>query len=71
MWPSRPTAWPTGARIRGGEEGLHLSDLEELLHALDLVYASGYPDHMVIQEFIPGDDTYMRVMTNYSDRSGR
>ena len=30
---------------------------EELLHALDLVYASGYPDHMVIQEFIPGDDT--------------
>ena len=44
---------------------------EELLHALDLVYASGYPDHMVIQEFIPGDDTYMRVMTNYSDRSGQ
>ena len=44
---------------------------EELLHALDLVYASGYPDHMVIQEFIPGDDTYMRVLTNYSDRSGQ
>ena len=37
-------------------------------HALDQVYAAGYPDHMVLQEFIPGDDSYMRVLTNYSDR---
>ena len=26
---------------------------------------------MVLQEFIPGDDTYMRVLTNYSDRNGQ
>ena len=44
---------------------------EELLEALDHVYAAGYPDHMVLQEFIPGDDSYMRVLTNYSDRNGR
>ena len=44
---------------------------EELLQALDQVYAAGYADHMVLQEFIPGDDSYMRVMTNYSDRNGR
>ncbi len=44
---------------------------EELLSALDAVYAAGYPGHMVLQEFIPGDDTYMRVMTSYSDRNGR
>ena len=44
---------------------------EELLAALDEVYAAGYPDHMVLQEFIPGDDTYMRVLTNYSDRNGQ
>ncbi len=44
---------------------------EELLAALDQVYAAGYPDHMVLQEFIPGDDTYMRVLTNYSDRNGQ
>ena len=44
---------------------------EELLSALDQVYAAGYPDHMVLQEFIPGDDTYMRVLTNYSDRNGK
>jgi len=44
---------------------------EELLEALDHVYAAGYPDHMILQEFIPGDDSYMRVLTNYSDRNGR
>ena len=44
---------------------------EELLGALDAVYAAGYPDHMVLQEFIPGDDTYMRVMTNYSDKNAQ
>ena len=44
---------------------------EELLEALDQVYEAGYPGHMILQEFIPGDDTHMRVMTSYSDRQGR
>jgi len=44
---------------------------EELLAALDQVYEAGYPGHMILQEFIPGDDTHMRVLTNYSDRRGR
>ena len=44
---------------------------EELLAALDEVYAAGYPDKMILQEFIPGDDTYMRVLTNYSDTYGK
>ena len=44
---------------------------EELLAALDEVYAAGYPGRMILQEFIPGDDTYMRVLTNYSDQRGR
>ena len=44
---------------------------EELLAALDEVYAAGYPGKMILQEFIPGDDTYMRVLTNYSDTRGK
>lgn len=44
---------------------------EELLESLDHVYAAGYQDHMVLQEFIPGDDSYMRVLTSYSDRNGK
>ncbi len=44
---------------------------EELLSALDEVYAAGYPGKMILQEFIPGDDSYMRVLTNYSDSWGK
>ena len=44
---------------------------EELLESLDHVYAAGYSGHMVLQEFIPGDDSYMRVLTNYSDHTGQ
>lgn len=43
------------------------ADLEKVL---DLIYASGYEDTIIIQDFIPGDDTYMRVLTNYSNRNG-
>lgn len=38
---------------------------------MERIYASGYDDSIVVQNFIPGDDTYMRVLTNYSDRNGQ
>ena len=38
---------------------------------LDAIYGSSYKDHLIIQEFIPGDDTYMRVLTSYSDKNGK
>lgn len=41
----------------------------ELLDILKDIYSSGYDDSVIIQDFIPGDDTYMRVLTNYSDRN--
>jgi D-aspartate ligase len=34
----------------------------ELEDFLDRFYASGYPDTMIIQDFVPGDDTSMRVI---------
>lgn len=46
-------------------------DWQALLDALDQVYAAGYTGHMVLQEFIPGDDTNMRVLTNYSDQNAK
>ena len=68
---SPPTAWPTGSTPSPQREGLHLPDRQHLESVLDKVYASGYPDSMIIQDFIPGDDSYMRVLTNYSDRNGK
>ncbi len=52
----------------GNEKVFKCKDRESLLAVLDQVYASGYPDAMIIQDFIPGDDTYMRVLTSYSDQ---
>ncbi|WP_027398178.1 carboxylate--amine ligase [Anaerovorax odorimutans] len=43
---------------------------EEVNQVLDNIYDSGYNDSNIIQNFIPGDDTYMRVLTNYSDKHG-
>ena len=43
----------------------------ELRQILSGVYSSNYHDAMIIQDFIPGDDTRMRVMNCYSDRNGR
>jgi D-aspartate ligase len=38
---------------------------------LDDVYNHGYEDSMIIQDFIPGDDSFMRVVTNYSGEDGK
>jgi len=46
-------------------------DRKELLSILEDIYDSGYSDSVIIQDFIPGDDTFMRVLTNYSDRNGK
>lgn len=43
-------------------------DLEKVIQA---IYDSGYDDSLIIQDFIPGDDTFMRVLTNYSDKNGQ
>ena len=55
----------------GNEKVFICRDRQHLETVLDKVYASGYPDTMIIQDFIPGDDSYMRVLTNYSDRNGK
>ena len=43
---------------------------DELEAVLAEIYKSGYKDSIIIQDFIPGDDTFMRVLTNYSDKNG-
>ncbi|MEG2429741.1 MAG: ATP-grasp domain-containing protein, partial [Oscillospiraceae bacterium] len=40
-------------------------DKPEYERITDAIYASTYDDHLTIQEFIPGDDSYMRVLNCY------
>ena len=35
------------------------------------IYSSGYPEKIILQDMIPGDDSKMRVLTAYSDREGK
>ncbi|MCI8631776.1 MAG: ATP-grasp domain-containing protein [Firmicutes bacterium] len=44
---------------------------DKLESVLSDIYGAGYDDSVIIQNFIPGDDTYMRVLTNYSDKHGK
>ncbi|MBQ8401847.1 MAG: ATP-grasp domain-containing protein [Clostridia bacterium] len=44
---------------------------EEAKKIVDEIYASGYPEKMILQEMIPGGDSHMRVFTTFSDRRGK
>lgn len=44
---------------------------EEAKGIIDRIYDSGYPEKMILQEFIAGGDSQMRVFTAFSDSKGR
>lgn len=44
---------------------------EELNQAIKDTYDAGYPDKMIIQDMIPGNDENMRVLTSFSDQNGK
>lgn len=58
-------------KFDGQKKVFKLDSEEELKKTIRAVYDAGYQDHMIIQEFIPGDDTFMRVLTSYSDRNAK
>ena len=44
---------------------------KELEEIITQIYDAGYDDDLIIQDMIPGNDEYMRVLTSYSDRNGK
>ena len=48
-----------------------IHDKAEMDRVLDDIYGSGYDGKLIIQDMIPGNDEYMRVLTSYSDQKGQ
>lgn len=46
-------------------------DEPEKTAILKAIYSSSYQDTMIIQEFVPGDDSYMRVLNAYVGKDGK
>ena len=57
--------------FEGQEKVYIIASKEELTETLEKIYGAGYPDDMIIQDMIPGNDEYMRVLTAYSDHNGQ
>jgi len=57
--------------FEGQRKGYVLQTRAEVDAVLDQVYAAGYEDSMIIQDFIPGGDENMRVLTCYSGLDGK
>lgn len=48
-----------------------IKDKKELDQVLDDIYGAGYTGKLIIQDMIPGNDEYMRVLTSYSYHNGK
>ena len=48
-----------------------LDSRDEMEEVIRQIYDAGYEDALIIQDTIPGNDEYMRVLTAYSDQHGK
>ena len=58
-------------KFEGQKKVFKIDTKKELERIVKKVYDAGYTDNMIIQDYLPGDDTYMRVLTCYSDKNGK
>jgi len=58
-------------KFEGQKKVFKLDTKEELIETVKKTYDAGYTDNMIIQDYLPGDDTYMRVLTCYSDKNSK
>ncbi len=58
-------------KFEGQKKVFKCNTKKQLKDTVKKIYDAGYTDNMIVQDFLPGDDTYMRVLTSYSDKRGK
>ncbi|HOU76344.1 MAG TPA: ATP-grasp domain-containing protein [Candidatus Dojkabacteria bacterium] len=58
-------------KFEGQRKIYKIKDEIQLFEVLDQIYGVGYTSKIIIQDMIPGDDTFMYVLTGYSDSNGK
>lgn len=67
--PSDTTRYQN-AEIEGKRKAYEVADPEELARIWSSIKASDYDEEMVVQDFIPGGDEALAIITTFSDESG-
>ena len=57
--------------FEGQDKVFKIKTREDLDLIAKKIFDSGYTDSLIVQDFIPGDDSFMRVLTCYSDKNGK
>lgn len=57
--------------FEGQDKVFKIETKEKLQETIKKIYDAGYPDSVVIQDTIPGNDEYMRVLTCFSGKDGK
>lgn len=57
--------------FEGQDKIFKLKNKEELNKTAKKIFDSGYSDSLIVQDFIPGDDSFMYVLTCYSDKNAK
>lgn len=52
----------------GQKKVYRINNQEDLNTVVNQIYRAGYNDSLIIQEFIPGDDSFLRIMVCYSGK---
>lgn len=56
--------------FEGQDKVFIVNTIKEVENTVQKIFNSGYNKSIILQEFIPGDDANMRVLTCYSDKEG-
>lgn len=68
--PSNSTLY-SEVKFEGKEKSYKINNKEELNKVINQIFSSGYNGHIIVQDYIPGNDDTMYVLNCYSNKEGK